>query len=251
MKIRKSSSQRSTGTSSTNSTSAAAAAKVYADAAVTPSRTITDTTTIMGIPEAELTPKVREAILTLMQEVENLRRSMDGMSKRLAATEALADQDVLVPTYNRRAFVRELTRLQASVERYNSEATLVYIDLDNFKAVNDTYGHVAGDYVLKEFSERLVNSVRETDIVGRLGGDEFGLILSHTNRETANVLVSRLSKELQDNPMLWNGARLDVGMSYGIVKVEQGRDVQDTMDLADSEMYLQKKKVKSRQGEAE
>ena len=240
MKIRKSSGNRSTGTSTTTSTSAAAVAKVYADASVTPARTITDTTTIMGIPEAELTPKVREAILTLMQEVDNLRRSMDGMSKRLSATEALADQDVLLPIYNRRAFVRKLTRLQASVERYNSEATLVYIDLDNFKAVNDTYGHSAGDYVLTEFSERLVDSVRETDVVGRLGGDEFGLILSHTNSEAANVLASRLSKDLEDNPILWNGARLDVGMSYGIVNIEQGRDVQDTMDLADSEMYLQK-----------
>lgn len=244
MKIRKSSGHRSTGTSTTNNTSAAAVAKAYADASVTPSRTITDTTTIMGIPEAELTPKVREAILTLMQEVDNLRRSMDGMNKRLAATEALADKDVLLPIYNRRAFVRELTRLQASVERYNSEATLVYIDLDDFKAVNDTYGHSAGDYVLTEFSERLVGSVRETDIVGRLGGDEFGLILSHTNREAANILVSRLSKELKDNPTLWNGARLNVGMSYGIVNIEQGKNVQDTMDLADSEMYLQKKKVK-------
>lgn len=244
MKIRKSSGHSSTGTSATNSTSASTAAKVYADASVAPSRTITDTTTIMGIPEAELTPKVREAILLLMQEVDNLRRSMDDMSKRLAATETLADQDALLPIYNRRAFVRELTRLQASVERYNSEATLVYIDLDDFKAVNDTYGHSAGDYVLTEFAERLVGSVRETDIVGRLGGDEFGIILSHTNREAANILTSRLSKELKDKPILWNNTRLEVGMSCGIVNIEQGRDVQDTMDLADSEMYLQKQKVK-------
>lgn len=243
MKIRKSSGHHPSGTSTTTSTSAAAVAKVYADSAVAPSRTVSDTTTIMGIPEAEFTPKVREAILTLMQEVENLRHSMDGMSKRLAATEALADQDALLPIYNRRAFVRELTKLQASVERYNSEASLVYIDLDNFKAVNDTYGHSAGDYVLTEFSERLLNSVRETDVVGRLGGDEFGLILSHTNQEAANILTSRLSLELKDDPILWNGARLEVGMSYGIVTIEPGRDVQDTMDLADNEMYQQKQKV--------
>ncbi|TKB06151.1 GGDEF domain-containing protein [Desulforhopalus sp. IMCC35007] len=242
MKIRKSSSHRSTGTSATNSTSAATAAKAYADASVAPARTITDTTTIMGIPEAELTPKVREAILTLMQEVDNLRRSMDGMSKRLAATEALADQDVLLPIYNRRAFVRELTRLQATVERYNSDASLVYIDLDNFKSVNDTYGHSAGDYLLSEFSARLMDSVRETDIVGRLGGDEFGLILSHTHREAANTMTGRLAKDLKENPVLWEGNPLEVGMSYGIVAIEPGRDVQDTMDLADSAMYQQKLK---------
>ena len=198
----------------------------------------------MGIPEAELTPKVREAILTLMQEVDSLRRSLDGMSKRLAATEQLADKDPLLPIYNRRAFVRELTRVQASVERYSSEACLVYIDLDSFKAINDTYGHSAGDHVLHEYSQRLVDSVRESDIVGRLGGDEFGLILSHTNLEAATVLANRLPQALKDNPISWNEVHLNVSMSYGIVKIEPGMDVQDTMAMADSNMYQQKKSVK-------
>lgn len=240
MKIKSSGS--STGSNPTASTSAAAVAKVYADAA-TP-HPIKDTLSIMEIPETELTPKVRQAIMTLMQEVDTLRQSVESLTDRLASAERLADQDPLLPIYNRRAFVRELTRTQASAERYNSEASLVYIDLDNFKAVNDTYGHRAGDHVLQELSLKLVSCVRDTDIVGRLGGDEFGLILSRTNQDAAAILANRLPQELKNNPITWNEVPLEVGMSYGIVTIEPGRDAQDTMDLADGRMYQHKQKTK-------
>lgn len=240
MKIRPSG--RPTRTNQTNITSPADAAKAYSDSA-TP-RTITDTISIMGIPETELTEKVRQAIVALMKEVDNLRHSMDNMKKRLAAAEKLADQDPLLPIYNRRAFVRELTRVQASAERYDSSACLIYIDLDNFKEVNDTYGHRAGDHVLHELSQKLKGSVRETDIVGRLGGDEFGLILSRTDKEAAAILATRLPQDLKDNPILWDDVPLEVGMSCGIVAIEPGIDAQDTMDLADNEMYQQKRKTR-------
>lgn len=241
MKIK--STDLSKGARSSKITSPTTAAKAYSDSA-TP-HTITDTLSIMGIPEAELTPKVREAIMTLLQEVDTLRRSIDTMSKRLATTEKLADQDPLLPIYNRRAFVRELNRTQASVERYQTNASLVYIDLDNFKAVNDTHGHRAGDHVLQELSLRLVASVRDTDIVGRLGGDEFGLILSRTDQGAAANLVTRLPQELKENPITWNGITLEVGMSYGIVTIDPGRNAQDTMDLADNKMYRQKQRAKT------
>jgi diguanylate cyclase (GGDEF)-like protein len=242
MKIR-STGSRPAGMNSTSTTSPGDAAKAYSDISSVSPRIITDTTTIMGIPEAELTPKVREAILNLMQEVDNLRRSLDGMSKRLDAAEQLADKDSLLPIYNRRAFIRELTKIQASVERYSGDACLVYIDLDGFKAINDTYGHTAGDHVLHEYSQRLVDSVRESDIVGRLGGDEFGLILPHTSQNAASVLVNRLPQDLKDNPISWNDVHLNLSMSFGIVTIKPGIDVHDTMALADSEMYQQKRSV--------
>jgi len=245
MKIR-STGRRPTGMGSTSTTSPADAAKAYSEQAKTSPRVITDTTTIMGIPETELTPKVRDAIVTLMQEVDDLRRSLDGMSKRLAAAEQLADTDVLLPIYNRRAFVRELTKIQASVERYSGDACLVYIDLDGFKAINDTYGHNAGDHVLQEYSQRLVDSVRESDIVGRLGGDEFGLILPNTSQESAAILTNRLPQKLKDNPVTWNEEPLDLSMSFGIVTIEPGRDVRDTMAMADSKMYQQKESGRKR-----
>ncbi len=232
------SSDRATRTGVTGRTTAKAATDAYSS--VSAPRAISDTTSIMGIPEAELTPKVRDAIMTLMEEVDRLRRSVDGINQRLAEAEKLADQDPLLPIYNRRAFVRELTRVQATVERYDSAASLIYIDLNGFKEINDTYGHQAGDYVLSEFSRRLVTAVRETDIVGRLGGDEFGLILSRTDQEAASMLTKRLPGELERNPIVWEGNVLDVGMSYGIVPVQTGVNAEQALNEADNKMYQQK-----------
>ncbi|GLQ06521.1 GGDEF domain-containing protein [Sneathiella chinensis] len=217
----------------------ASAAAAYSGAPAP--RSIADTTSIMGIPETELTPKVKEAIFTLMEEVDKLRHSVEGLNRRLAEAEQAADQDVLLPIYNRRAFVRELTRVQATVERYNSPGSLVYIDLNGFKDINDKYGHQAGDAVLAEFSARLIHSVRETDIIGRLGGDEFGLILSRTNQESATFLTARLTRELEERPILWQGEAVQVGMAYGIVPIEPGKNAEQALSDADSKMYAHKR----------
>ena len=204
-------------------------------------REINDTTSIMGIPEEELTPRVRDAIMTLMAEVDNLRQSLGQVNRRLNDTEQLADQDPLLPIYNRRAFVRELTRVQASVERYKTEASLVYIDLNKFKAINDNLGHEAGDAVLSQVAKRLVDCVRETDIVGRLGGDEFGLILSRTGVDSARMLVNRIPVLFQQQPIIWNDETLTVGLSSGVVPIQSGNNAEQALNAADAAMYENKK----------
>jgi diguanylate cyclase (GGDEF)-like protein len=195
----------------------------------------------MGIPEEELTPRVRDAIMTLMAEVDNLRQSLGQVNRRLNDTEQLADQDPLLPIYNRRAFVRELTRVQASVERYKTEASLVYIDLNKFKAINDNLGHEAGDAVLSQVAKRLVDCVRETDIVGRLGGDEFGLILSRTDVDSARMLINRIPVLFQQQPIVWNDETLTVGLSSGVVPIQSGNNAEQALNAADAAMYENKK----------
>ncbi|MCF8467883.1 MAG: GGDEF domain-containing protein [Sneathiella sp.] len=204
-------------------------------------RYVSDSTSIMGIPETELTPRVRDAIMTLMAEVDSLRQSLKEMTRRLNDAEQIADQDPLLPIYNRRAFVRELTRVQASVERYQTEASLVYIDLNRFKFVNDTLGHEAGDYMLSQVALRLKDSVRETDIVGRLGGDEFGLILSRTRPDDARNLIDRLPKLFAEKPIIWKGATLETSLATGIVPIHAGTDAEQTLSAADFAMYNDKK----------
>lgn len=239
------STSRSSSTTATRKSGASAAASAAAAyGGVSAPRQIQDTTSILGIPEAELTPKVKEAIMTLMEEVDHLRKSVEGINQRLAQAEKLADQDPLLPIYNRRAFVREMTRAQAAVERYGDQSSLIYIDLNGFKGVNDAYGHQAGDFVLAEFAARLVKSVRETDVVGRLGGDEFGLILTQTSTEQAAILAARLPQELERNPIFWEGDKLEVGLAYGIVPVEPDQHPEQTLTEADSEMYKQKRAIK-------
>ena len=111
------------------------------------------------------------ALETLVHELDRLRAETHHLRARVRELEGLADEDPLAPVLNRRAFMREMRRIMAFAERYNVEAALVYLDLDGFKAVNDTFGHSVGDEVLMHVAKVLNASVRESDIVGRLGGD--------------------------------------------------------------------------------
>ena len=131
------------------------------------SRIVIDSASIMGIPEGELTPRVREALMQLMGEVDQLRREMSALRERLRESDELADRDPLIPVLNRRAFVRELSRVIAFGRRYGDPAGLVYFDIDDFKQVNDRHGHAAGDVALHHLAKLILDNVRETDIVGR------------------------------------------------------------------------------------
>ncbi len=144
-----------------------------------------DVVDVMGIPPNEFTPKVQQAIMMLMAEVEKLRRELQQTQARIADLEQLADQDPLAPIANRRAFVRELSRMLSFAERYSTPSSIVYFDVNGLKGINDTYGHAAGDAVLGQVANTLTKNVRDSDYVARLGGDEFGVILTYTDADTA------------------------------------------------------------------
>src|SRR6201996_8257911 len=155
---------------------------------------------VLGIPESEFTPKVRDAIMGLMNEAENLRRELPQTKARQEDVEKPADQDGMLPLLNRRAFVRELTRYIAFTGRYNTPASLIYFDLNYLKKTNDEHGHAAGDAVLAHFATVLSAQVRDSDCVGRLGGDEFGVLLSHANQAQALQKADRLAGALKAAP---------------------------------------------------
>jgi len=197
---------------------------------------------VLGIPEAEFTPRVRDAIMTLMSEVDGLRRELQQTRSRLEEVELAADQDQLLPLLNRRAFVRELTRHINFAARYTTPASLVYFDLDGFKSVNDTYGHTAGDAVLSHFADTLLAHVRDSDVVGRLGGDEFGIILSHADQEQAHRKASALAATLKASPPMWRGKAIQVGFSYGAFELLGGDDADNAIARADEAMYAHKRR---------
>src|SRR5712691_2229815 len=128
------------------------------------------TARVLGIPESECTPRVRNALTTVMGEVDSLRHELQAIRAQLEVAEKSADQDQLLPVLNRRAFVRQLTRHISLADRYGTPSSLIYFDLNKFKLVNDAHGHAGGDEALRQFASVLVANVRETDIVGRLGG---------------------------------------------------------------------------------
>jgi len=198
----------------------------------------------MGIPEAEITPKVRDALMTLMSEVDALRRELTTMKGRLAAVQQEADTDSLVPVLNRRAFVRELSRMISYSERYGTPASLVFIDLNNFKTVNDSYGHAAGDAVLEYVAGALVEHVRESDIVGRIGGDEFAVILAQANEDDAMDKAERLMHLIADKPLEIMGHKIPVSVSPGAVAFKPGEDAAAALARADEAMYAAKRRRK-------
>ena len=200
-----------------------------------------DTASVMGIPEREFTPAVREAIAGLMAEVERLRREADDIRVRLESVARTADQDTLLPVLNRRAFVREVTRFIGFAERYGTPSSLVYFDLDNFKAINDAHGHAAGDAMLRHIADVVLHQVRDTDIVARIGGDEFGIVLSHVNLDQAQKKAVSLDRALRSRPLVYNGHAMAPGFSFGVYALKAGESADNAIAQADAAMYQQKR----------
>jgi diguanylate cyclase (GGDEF)-like protein len=200
-----------------------------------------DSAAFLGLGEADLTPQVQAALTTLLGEIDELRKEVGRLKARLAEAEVLADQDALTPLLNRRAFVRELGRAIAFIQRYGGPASLIYFDLDGFKAVNDRFGHAAGDMALGAVAERLAANVRESDIVGRLGGDEFGVILVHADLATAAAKAAALAQSIESAPAQCGEWLVPLKISYGVRKVVPGLGPEEALAAADAAMYARKR----------
>lgn len=219
---------------------AASAARAAAPAAAAPVQAPTPTTSLMGIPKEEVTPKVRLAIETLMKEVERLRNEVDEMRRHNGALEKLADEDTLLPVSNRRAFVRELSRSMSFAQRYGQPSSLGFFDVNNMKAINDTLGHSAGDAALLHVAQTLLDNVRHSDVVGRLGGDEFGVVFSQVEEEAAIRKITQLVEQISSNPVRWREQEFNVSIAHGHYTFHGSEDASDALIAADKSMYAQK-----------
>ena len=191
--------------------------------------------------DTELTPRVEAMLAALNGEVEMLRRDLQAARDRLELAEKAADQDHLLPILNRRAFVRALGWHIAAAARYGTPASLIYCDLDGFKRINDAYGHAGGDAVLAHFAKVLCANVRDSDIVGRIGGDEFGVVLAHANAAQAARKAQALTEALTADMAEWNGARVAVSFSFGAFELSASETAETALIRADEAMYAQKR----------
>jgi len=194
-----------------------------------------------SIPEAELTPRVKDAIVAFLREMDGLRRELSQARTRLDEVEKAADLDHMLPLLNRRAFTRELSRYIAVTTRYSTPASLIYFDLNHLKQTNDTLGHAAGDALLMQFAKLLLSHVRESDSVGRLGGDEFAILLSHATQGQALKKAMGLAEEVAKNPAHWNGHTIAISVAYGAFGLKSGDNADAAIAQADEAMYAQKK----------
>jgi diguanylate cyclase (GGDEF)-like protein len=218
-------------TGAANSTSAATSTAANADQA-----------TFLGLNETELSPNVRAALQALLDEVGRLRQELEMTRKRISHLERMADEDSMLPIANRRAFVRELTRLISYSERYGTAGSVLYFDLNGMKDVNDRFGHAAGDEVLRHFARLLVANVRDSDVVGRLGGDEFGVILAQADETQARDKAASLVELAQAHPIAWQGETLQLSCAVGIHQYSARQNADEALSKADADMYDEKRR---------
>lgn len=174
-------------------------------------------------------------------EAESLKAELIAARQRIKELERQVDEDPLLPLLNRRGFIRELNRALAFARRYGARASLVYLDLDRFKAVNDTYGHAVGDKVLAGVAELLLANVRDSDVVGRLGGDEFAIVLWNTEGAAAAAKAADLAQAIAAAPPAGIRGGLAPTASCGVTAL-QGDDTAETaLARADRAMYANKK----------
>jgi len=158
-----------------------------------------------------------------------------------------AAHDALTGLVNRREFENRLERALESTERGRSEHAICYLDLDQFKIINDTCGHVAGDELLRRLGRVLAQQVRRQDTLARLGGDEFGVLLEHCSMHVAERVANALRRTIEDFRFAWEKQIFGIGVSIGVVPIRgQGQTVSSILSAADAACYAAKDRGRNR-----
>ncbi|MEO0349756.1 MAG: EAL domain-containing protein [Cyanobacteria bacterium P01_A01_bin.15] len=158
-----------------------------------------------------------------------------------------ASHDSLTELFNRKKFVQSLDKVIDELHTQRSQHMLCYMDLDHFKAVNDTCGHAAGDQLLRQVADLWCGQIRQTDVLARLGGDEFGLLLYNCSLERAVHIAESFCSSIQAFRFLYDGKVFSIGVSIGIVPITSGSTTsEEVMRLADTACYTAKNKGRNR-----
>jgi diguanylate cyclase (GGDEF)-like protein len=187
-----------------------------------------------------------DALLAL-QDVTNLADAMEALRGARDEAQRQAATDPLTGIANRRHFVELAERLIAQSLRYGRPCTLLVIDVDRFKATNDTHGHVVGDLVLRTIVSVLRRTLRETDLLGRLGGDEFAVLLPETSLAMALVTAERLRGAVQNEAAQSEIRDLTLTVSVGVAALDEvARSLDAIHRKADAALYEAKKRGRNR-----
>jgi diguanylate cyclase (GGDEF)-like protein/PAS domain S-box-containing protein len=190
--------------------------------------------------EISITPlRVDEKEVTGLVLVLHDTSELRGLTRQMTYQ---ASHDALTGLVNRREFERRLQEAMDSAQTSDIGHALCYLDLDHFKVVNDTCGHTAGDNMLREIASLIKDAVRDSDTVGRIGGDEFALLLVGCPLEKARQIADNVVRSVNDFRFVWKDKIFNVGVSIGLVEI--GRDsgtIEDIMNSADSACYVAKK----------
>ncbi len=163
---------------------------------------------------------------------------IQGMARRMAF---LASHDPLTGLLNRREFETRLNQVLESAQAGQREHALLYLDLDQFKIVNDTCGHIAGDELLKQLANHMQKEIRASDVLARLGGDEFGVVLEDCSVDKAKQIADLLRQSVKDFRFLWESRTFEIGVSIGLVPISRDSGgITEVLSAADSACYVAK-----------
>ena len=172
--------------------------------------------------------------------IRQLKRELAQARERIEQLQATADMDFLLGIFNRRGFERELNRVIAYIQRYRASAALIVLDVDRLKPINDIFGHAAGDQVLKRIAATVARQVRASDAVGRLGGDEFGLLLWNLSETDAKAKAALLEEAIDQLSFEFEGQTVWAGASAGVAILNAHAEARRALEEADRAMYVRK-----------
>ena len=187
-------------------------------------------------PDPEINTTLQFALLAMEEAEKRIKRQ----ETRIKQLENLSVTDELTQLFNRRGFLQQF-QFSLSISRRNETGgSLMILDLDKFKQINDTYGHLAGDEVLKNVGIAISTVVRESDIVGRIGGDEFSILMPGASPVTVTKRISQIRSAISKVKFSWNHKNLIISGSLGRCDYLGHETEQEILNFADTSMYKQK-----------
>ena len=185
-------------------------------------------------------PDQQAEIRALEDEIARLQAELQARESEIATLKTMVDQDMFLPLLNRRAFEREFTRAWSAAKRYRFEVSLIYLDLNNMKQINDEFGHDAGDRALRSVAKVLRENCRQSDLTGRLGGDEFGVLMMQADTGAARRKAAELAQLVAETQIKAQTRRISLSVSYGVAGGAGEGSVSAIIRTADRRMYEMK-----------
>lgn len=190
-----------------------------------------------AIPPAEPDSVSLEEAVLLIEEIGRLRAQVEGCQSRIDELEHLAHWDPVVDLANRRSFLAALKRLLARTARHGGHSAMLFVDVDELKAINDAFGHGAGDKALARIARLLVAGVRKSDFVARLSGDEFGILLDEADELAAWQTALRIIEIVDESHLSINQFKVPLSVAIGVAVIRPEDTPGSVLARADKEMY--------------
>jgi len=196
--------------------------------------------TLIQKREMQKEQRVRQQFQGMVRQIKELQNETNNYQETLKQQSKQLSVDFLTKIPNRVAWSERLEIEYTRFQRYQQNLNLAIIDIDNFKMINDTFGHLAGDKVLNVIAQRLQKSIRNTDFIARYGGEEFTLLLPDVSMQQTQIALEKLCTEIRGIPFKFKEKNLNITISIGYTMFLKGDNVEDTFERADQALYKAK-----------